>query len=75
MPELFGTVHGTIGRVWVSIVFYQFKCITCYTLTEVMMASSTGDSSHSHLTAGDNIDSSISSMASATYMGQEAPAI
>ena len=39
-------------------------------LTEVMMASSTGDSAHSHLTAGDNTDSSISSIASATYMGQ-----
>ena len=47
--------------------------VTCYILTEVMMASSTGDSSHWHLTAGDNTDNSISSIASATYnmyMGQ-----
>ena len=44
-------------------------------LTEVMTASSTVDSSHWHLTAGDSTDSSISSIASATYMGQEAPDI
>ena len=46
-------------------------CLTqTVALTEVMMASSTDDSSHWHLTAGDNTDNSISSIASATYMGQ-----
>ena len=49
--------------------------VTWYIRTEVMMASSTGDRSHWHLTAGDNTDNSISSIASATYMGQIPPAI
>ena len=36
-------------------------------LTEVMMASSDDDRFHWHFTAGESTDSSISSMASATY--------
>jgi len=38
-----------------------------YLLTEVMMASSNADRFHWHFTAGESTDSSISSMASATY--------
>ena len=37
-------------------------------LTEVMMASSNDDRFHWHFTAGESTDSSISSMASATYV-------
>ena len=54
---------------WYMTCIYVSQYLTRYILTEVMMASSTGDSSHWHLTAGDNTDSSISSMASATYTG------
>jgi len=64
------TLHLEVLKVQPQDIHLYVGTCTC-TLTDVIVASSVGVNPHSHCTAGDNTDSNISSMASASCDRQQ----